>query len=139
MLPGLLSGQDGLAKLAEVVLNQILEAQVSEALGAERHERSEERVGYRNGYRARTLYTRVGLLTLQVPQTREGVFSTEIFKRYQRVDRLRCKPEDDGCARVIREITGSGCFGQWGGRMTGFHRCSRRWTTTGLMPDRLAA
>lgn len=84
LLPGLLSGQDGLAKLVEVVVNQILEAQVSEALGAERHERSEERQGYRNGYRARTLYTRVGPLTLQVPQTREGVFSTEVFKRYQR-------------------------------------------------------
>lgn len=78
LLPGLLSGQDGLAKLVEAVLNQVLEAQVSEALGAERHERSEDRQGYRNGYRARTLYTRVGPVTLQVPQTREGVFSTEV-------------------------------------------------------------
>ena len=68
----------------ESVLNQILEAQGSEALGAERHERSEERQGYRNGYRARTLFTRVGPVTLQVPQTRNGEFSTEIFKRYQR-------------------------------------------------------
>lgn len=84
LLPGLLSGQNGLAKLVETVLNQILEAQVSEALGAERHERTEERAGYRNGIRARTLYTRVGPVTLLVPQTREGSFSTEIFKRYQR-------------------------------------------------------
>ena len=84
LLPGLLSGQDGLAKLVEAVLNQILEAQVAETLGAERHERTEERAGYRNGYRPRTLYTRVGPVTLLVPQTREGAFSTEIFKRYQR-------------------------------------------------------
>ena len=84
LLPGLLSGQDGLAKLVESVLNQILEAQVAEALGADRHERSEERQGYRNGYRPRTLYTRVGPVTLQVPQTRDGSFSTDIFKRYQR-------------------------------------------------------
>jgi len=84
LLPGLLTGQDGLAKRVEAVLNQILEAQVSEALGAERHERSEERQGYRNGHRVRTLYTRVGPLSLQVPQTREGVFSPELFKRYQR-------------------------------------------------------
>lgn len=84
LLPGLLSGQDGLAKLVEAVLNQILEAQVTEALGAERHERTEERAGYRNGTRARTLYTRVGPVTLQVPQTRDGSFSTDIFKRYQR-------------------------------------------------------
>jgi putative transposase len=84
LLPGLLSGQDGLAKLVETVLNQILEAQVTEALGAERFERTEERAGYRNGTRLRTLYTRVGPVTLQVPQTRDGSFSTEIFKRYQR-------------------------------------------------------
>lgn len=84
LLPGLLSGQDGLAKLVETVLNQILEAQVTEALGAERHERSEDRQGYRNGTRARTLYTRVGPVTLLVPQTRDGPFSTDIFKRYQR-------------------------------------------------------
>lgn len=84
LLPGLLSGQDGLAKLVEAVLNQVLEAQVTESLGADRHERSEERQGYRNGYRPRTLYTRVGPITLQVPQTRDGIFSTDIFRRYQR-------------------------------------------------------
>ena len=84
LLPGLLSGQNGLAKLVEAVLNQILEAQVAETLGADRHERSDERQGYRNGYRPRTIYTRVGPVTLQVPQTREGSFSTDIFKRYQR-------------------------------------------------------
>ena len=71
LLPELLGSQDGLAKLVESVLNPILEAQVSESLGADRHERSEERQGYRNGYRVRTLYTRVGPVTLQVPQTRK--------------------------------------------------------------------
>ena len=81
LLPELLGSQDGLAKLVESVLNQILEAQVSESLGADRHERSEERQGYRNGYRVRTLYTRVGPVTLQVPQTRDGSFSTDIFNR----------------------------------------------------------
>jgi len=84
LLPGLLGGQDGLAKWVESILNQVLEAQASEALGAARHERTEERQGYRNGYRERTLYTRVGPVTLHVPQTRDGSFSTDIFKRYQR-------------------------------------------------------
>jgi len=84
LLPALLSNQDGLAKLIESVLNQVLEAQVSDSLGAERYERSEGRLSYRNGYRPRQLYTRVGPITLQVPQTRDGSFSTQIFKRYQR-------------------------------------------------------
>ncbi len=84
LLPGLLNGPNGLAKLVETVLNQILEAQVAELVGAQRHERSEERQGYRNGYRARTLYMRVRPVTLQVQQTRDGSFSTDIFKCYQR-------------------------------------------------------
>lgn len=91
LLPGLLTGQDGLAKLVETVLNQVLEAQVTETLGAQRHERTDDRAGYRNGYRPRTLYTRVGPVTLLVPQTRDGSFSTDIFKRYQRIRR---SPED---------------------------------------------
>ncbi|MGH7484940.1 MAG: IS256 family transposase [bacterium] len=84
MLPGLLGEGDGMAKLVEAVLNQVLEAQMSEHLGAAMHERSEERQGYRNGTRARTLYTRVGPVSLQVPQARDGSFSPDIFKRYQR-------------------------------------------------------
>ncbi|KTD01567.1 transposase [Legionella geestiana] len=84
LIPELLTSQGGLAKLVESVLNQILEAQATETLVAGRYERNEERAGYRNGYRARQLYTRVGPVTLQVPQTRDGSFSTDIFKRYQR-------------------------------------------------------
>jgi len=83
-LVGLLTENDALAGLVESVLNQILEAQMTEHLGAERYEHSEARCGYRNGSRMRTLYTRVGPLNLRVPQTRDGSFSTDIFKRYQR-------------------------------------------------------
>ena len=75
-------------------MNQVLEAQMTESLGADRHERAEERQGYRNGHRTRTLYTRVGPVTLLVPQTRDGSFSTEIFKRYQRSNEgLGCRAE----------------------------------------------
>lgn len=74
----------GLSKLIEVVLNQVLEAQMTEHLSAESYERTEQRQGYRNGYRPRQLYTRVGTITLLVPQTRDGSFSAELFRRYQR-------------------------------------------------------
>jgi len=80
----LLSDNGALAGLVESVLNQVLEAQMSEHLGAERYSHSDEREGYRNGYRERKLYTRIGSLTLRVPQTRDGSFSTQIFRRYQR-------------------------------------------------------
>ena len=83
-LHGLLQGDGGLARLVEQVVNQVLEAQVSEQIGAERYERTEQRAGYRNGVRPRKLTTRVGQLTLRVPQVRDGEFSTELFARYQR-------------------------------------------------------
>ncbi len=73
-----------LGHLLEAILNQVLEAQVSEQLQAAPYERTDERQGYRNGYKPRRLTTRVGRLTLRVPQVREGVFSTELFARYQR-------------------------------------------------------
>jgi len=83
-LSSFLTDPRGLAKLVETVLNQVLDAQATEQVGAGRYERSEGRMAYRNGYRSRQLYTRVGHLTLRVPQLRDGQFCTEIFGRYQR-------------------------------------------------------
>jgi len=84
LLHGLFTRDEGLAKLLEQVFNQILEAQAEEQLGARRYERTEERKGYRNGSYPRQLTARVGRLTLRVPRTRDGEFSTELFQRYQR-------------------------------------------------------
>jgi len=83
-LEGLLTNDDGLKGLVTVVVNQVLEAQMSEQLAAGHYERSDGRKGYRNGYRTRQLYTRIGKLVLRVPQCRNGEFSTDIFSRYQR-------------------------------------------------------
>ena len=83
-LSGLLSEDKGLQGLVETVLNQVLETQVTEHIGARRYERSTGRKAYRNGYRPRTLTTRVGPLVLHVPQVRDGSFSPTLFARYQR-------------------------------------------------------
>ena len=83
-LVGLLTENKAVSGLLESIINQVLETQMTEHLCVERHEQSDSRKGYRNGTRVRTLYTRVGPLNLQVPQTRDGSFSTDIFKRYQR-------------------------------------------------------
>ena len=61
--------------------------EMTEALGAEKGERTAGRLGYRSGYYDRTLVTRIGKLELRVPQDREGRFSTELFERYQRSER----------------------------------------------------
>lgn len=69
------------------VVQQVLEEEITVFLGAESHERTEERRGYRNGYKPRTLKTRVGRLELMVPKDREGRFRTELFERYQRSEK----------------------------------------------------
>jgi putative transposase len=78
---------DGLKEVVRAVLQEVLEAEMTEALGAEKGERSVNRLGYRAGYYGRTLITRVGKLELRVPQDRDGRFSTELFERYQRSER----------------------------------------------------
>jgi putative transposase len=79
--------EDYLKPLIREVLQQILESEMEEAVGAEKSERSPHRLGYRSGYYGRTLVTRVGKLELRVPQDRQGRFRTEIFERYQRSEK----------------------------------------------------
>ena len=77
-------GSEFLRPLVQEVVQQVLEAEMDEALGAEKGERTPNRQGYRSGYYGRTLVTRVGKLELRVPQDRQGRFRTEVFERYQR-------------------------------------------------------
>jgi transposase-like protein len=78
------ANQDALRKIVQDLLQEMLEGEMTEALGASKSERIDGRVGYRSGHYNRTLITRVGKLELRVPQDRDGRFSTELFERYQR-------------------------------------------------------
>jgi putative transposase len=73
--------------VVRAALQEVLEAEMTEAVGAGKGERTPARLGYRSGYYGRTLITRVGKLELRVPQDRDGRFSTELFERYQRSER----------------------------------------------------
>jgi putative transposase len=79
--------EDFLRPLIGEVLQEVLETEMDEALGAEKGERTPNRRGYRCGYYGRTLVTRVGKLELRVPQDRQGHFRTEVFERYQRSEK----------------------------------------------------
>jgi putative transposase len=65
---------DFLRAVAEAVLQLLMEADVEGVIGAGRHERSPERLTYRNGHRARTLDTRLGPLRLRIPKLRQGSY-----------------------------------------------------------------
>ena len=86
-LLALLQGDETIRGLLQSAVQGVLEAEMEEALGAGWGERTAERRGYRSGYYRRRLVTRVGTLELRVPQDREGLFSTEVFGRYQRSEK----------------------------------------------------
>ncbi|MGI6120737.1 MAG: IS256 family transposase [Saccharofermentanales bacterium] len=75
---------DALRQLLERVFNAVLNAEAESQIGAGLYERSEERQTYRNGYRTRGLTTRIGSLVLHIPKLRDGTFSTQLFRRYER-------------------------------------------------------
>jgi putative transposase len=79
-----------LREIVERVVQQILQAEMTEHIGAAPYQRTENRSGQRNGYKPRTRRTRVGTLKLLVPQDREGTFSTRLFARYQRNEKALC-------------------------------------------------
>ena len=60
-------GEDFLRSAAEAVLQLLMEADVEGRIGAGRHERSDERLTYRNGFRDRSLHTRLGCCSCASP------------------------------------------------------------------------
>ena len=76
LLEALQKADDGnfLRALAETVLQILMEADVEGVIGAGRYERSGERTTWRNGYRERTLDTRLGSLNLKIPKLRTGSY-----------------------------------------------------------------
>ena len=75
---------EAFGKLMEAILNQVLQAESAEQLGADSYERSSSRTDYRNGTRIRSLTTRIGKIELQVPRHRNVPFKTTLFENYQR-------------------------------------------------------
>lgn len=71
----------------ELVLQALIEAEVTGVIGAAPHERSDERTNYRNGHRPRLLSTKAGDIELKIPKLRSGSFFPQILERRRRIDR----------------------------------------------------
>ena len=65
---------DVIRESVRAVAQELMEAEVSQLIGAERGERSEDRVTHRNGYRPRRWDTRAGEIELQIPKIRQGSY-----------------------------------------------------------------
>ena len=115
LVQGVLLDDPGFLKeIVERVLQEVLEAEMTEHVGAAPYERNATRTGQRNGHKPRTLRTRVGNLNLAVPQDREGTFSTRLFSRYQRNEKALCLALmemylEGVSTRKVKEITEELC------------------------------
>jgi transposase-like protein len=81
------NGFDGLAEAVTVLLNTAMVAERSEYLGAQPYERSDSRRGYANGFKDKTVKTRLGPLPLKVPQARDCEFYPQSLEKGLRSER----------------------------------------------------
>lgn len=78
---------DRLKALVESVIQEIIDTEFSDYIGAEPYDRQAGRRDYHNGYKPRRLKTRVGEIELSIPQAHNESFRTQMFRRYQRSER----------------------------------------------------
>jgi hypothetical protein len=100
--------EEFLRALVRTALQEVLEVEMTEALGAEKGERAAGRQGYRSGYYGRTLITRVGKLELRVPQDR------------------RLPPTDPRRRHLRAAMRRTGQTVPWGSRSVAGHMSARR-------------
>ena len=79
-------GTDLVRELAQWALQQLIEAEATEKIGADPWERSGDRVTHRNGHRPRVLSTKAGDLQLGIPKLRKGSFFPELLEPRRRID-----------------------------------------------------
>ena len=80
-------GFDGMARAIQILINEAMKIERNEVLGAEPYQRTQQRRGYANGFKPKTLSTRVGNVELQVPQTRDVEFYPKSLERGVRSER----------------------------------------------------
>ncbi|QDV38868.1 IS256 family transposase [Tautonia plasticadhaerens] len=80
-------GFDGLASAITILLNEVMKIERAHALGAAPYQRSERRTGHANGFKPKTLHTRLGPLGVEVPQTRGVAFYPSALEKGVRSER----------------------------------------------------
>ena len=81
-------GLEGLPDLVRVLVNQAMQIERENYLHAKPYERSEDRQGHANGYKPKTVKTRVGEVTFDIPQVREGGFYPNALEKGIRSERV---------------------------------------------------
>ena len=80
-------GLESLPEMIRTLVNQAMQIERDMHLNAKPYERSEARIGHANGYKPKTVKTRVGEVTFDIPQVREGGFYPEALEKGLRSER----------------------------------------------------
>ena len=80
-------GLDFVPELVRILVNAAMQAERENHLGVEPFQRSNERQGYANGYKPKTVQTRIGEITFAIPQVRDGSFYPQALEKGQRSER----------------------------------------------------
>jgi transposase-like protein len=80
-------GFDGMAQAVTVLLNEVMKLERTHALGAAPYQRAEHRTGHANGFKPKTIHTRLGPLTVAVPQARGVKFYPSALEKGVRSER----------------------------------------------------
>ena len=80
-------GLDLIRESVRMVLQELIETEAAEVIGAARYERTATRTTERNGHRERTLSTQAGDVSLRIPKVRQGAFFPVILEPRRRIDR----------------------------------------------------
>jgi len=81
------NGLEAIPELVRVILNSVMQAERSNYLQAKAYERTEDRKGHANGYKPKTVRTRLGDITFAIPQVREGGFYPSALEKGMRSER----------------------------------------------------
>jgi len=81
------AGFDGIPEMFRLIMNNAMKAERDQFLRADKYERTEDRLGYANGYKPKTIKSRVGEVTLDIPQVREGGFYPSSLEKGMRSER----------------------------------------------------
>jgi len=112
-VPLLLSNkQEGFRLIGERFLNAVMEKEFEAFIGAGKHERSTDRVDYRNGHKERQLKTTLGELNLLRPYARSGRFETKLFENYSRIDKALASIIVEGYLKGVSTRKVEGVLGE---------------------------
>jgi len=106
---------DLLREAVHAVLRDIMEGEVTGLAGAGLHERSDDRLAQRNGYRLRSFDTRVGTLELEIPRLRRESYFPSFLEPRRR--------SEQALVAVVAEAYVNGVFNAQGRAPGGAARC----------------